>query len=236
MSSRMAGDLRTGDDRAGHFRQAPLLRLVMLGPPGAGKGTQAARVSRERRVPRISTGDILRQAIASGTAVDESAQALMAAGRLVEDDLVIGIVQTHLTEADGTGGFVLDGFPRTLVQAEALDHLVDHRSPLVVVDIEVPEEALVQRISERRICAVCGTNAAPNAAACAKCGGALVKRADDSADVVRERLRVYQRDTQSIVEFYRRRPTFRSVDGDQTQDLVAADIAAAVASVERVRV
>ncbi len=160
----------------------------------------------------------------------------MAAGRLVEDELVIGIVQTHLAEADGTGGFVLDGFPRTLVQAEALDHLVDHRSPLVVVDIEVPEETLVRRLSERRICASCGANAAPNAERCAKCGGALVKRTDDSADVVRERLQVYQRDTRSIVEFYRRRPTFRSVDGDQSQDLVAADIAAAVASVERVRV
>jgi adenylate kinase len=211
------------------------VRLVMLGPPGAGKGTQAERLARERRIPRISTGDILRGASRDGTDVGREARAKMNAGRLVHDDVVIGIVRGRLHQADAARGFVLDGFPRTLVQAETLDDLLDHRLPLVVVDIEVPEETLVQRLSTRRICSVCGTNAASADLTCRKCGGALVQRTDDDLEVIRERLRVYLRDTRAIVEFYRRRPTFRSVDGDQAPDLVAADIAAAIASVEGVR-
>jgi adenylate kinase len=208
------------------------VRLVMLGPPGAGKGTQAERLARERRLPRISTGDILRGASLEETEAGRVARQTMNAGRLVHDDLVIGIVRDRLREPDTARGFVLDGFPRTLVQAETLDDMLDHRMPLVVVDIEVPEETLVTRLSARRICSVCGTNARPSDTACGKCGGALVQRTDDDADVIRERLRVYMRDTRAIVEFYRRRPTFRSVDGDQSPDLVAADIAAAIASVD----
>ena len=207
----------------------------MLGPPGAGKGTQAERFARARGVPRISTGDILRAAVLGQTDIGQRAKAVMNAGRLVSDDLVIGIVRDRLAQPDARQGFVLDGFPRTLVQAETLDDLIDGRAPLVVVDIEVSEETLVQRVSTRLICSVCGTTAVPGAATCAKCGGALTQRTDDDVDVIRERLRVYGRDTQSIVEYYRRRPTFRSVDGDQPQEQVAADIAAAIASVEGVR-
>lgn len=207
----------------------------MLGPPGAGKGTQAERFARGRGVPRISTGDILREAVLGQTDIGRQAKAVMNAGRLVSDDLVIGIVRDRLAEPDARQGFVLDGFPRTLVQAETLDDLLDGRAPLVVVDIEVPEETLVRRLSSRLICSVCGTTAVPGAEKCAKCGGELTQRTDDDLDVIRERLRVYGRDTRSIVEYYRRRPTFRSVDGDQPQDLVAADIAAAIASVEGVR-
>jgi adenylate kinase len=212
-----------------------VVRLVMLGPPGAGKGTQAERFARGRGVPRISTGDILRDAVLGQTEIGRQAKAVMNAGRLVSDDLVIGIVRDRLAEPDARQGFVLDGFPRTLVQAETLDDLLDGRAPLVVVDIEVPEETLVRRLSARLICSVCGTTAVPGAEKCAKCGGELTQRTDDDLDVIRERLRVYGRDTRSIVEYYRRRPTFRSVDGDQPQDLVAADIAAAIASVEGVR-
>ena len=211
------------------------VRLVMLGPPGAGKGTQAERLARERRVPRISTGDILRGASLDETEAAREARATMNAGRLVNDDVVIGIVRDRLRQPDAARGFVLDGFPRTLVQAETLDDMLDHRLPLVVVDIEVPEDTLVLRLSARRICSVCGANAAPGDTKCRKCGGALVQRTDDDLEVIRERLRVYLRDTRAIVEFYRRRPTFRSVDGDQAPDLVAADIAAAIASVEGVR-
>ena len=208
------------------------VRLVMLGPPGAGKGTQAERLARERRVPRISTGDILRGASLEETEAGRVARQTMDAGQLVHDDLVIGIVRDRLREPDTARGFVLDGFPRTLVQAETLDDMLDHRMPLVVVDIEVPEETLVKRLSARRICSVCGTNARPNDTVCARCSGVLVQRTDDDSNVIRERLRVYMRDTRAIVEFYRRRPTFRSVDGDQAADLVAADIAAAIASVD----
>jgi adenylate kinase len=204
----------------------------MLGPPGAGKGTQADRFARVRGVPRVSTGDILRESAFAATAAGQSAAALMNAGQLVGDDLVIAIVRDRLAQPDAASGFVLDGFPRTLVQAEALDALVEDRPPVVVVDIEVPEDTLVQRLTTRRICRRCGTTATAALTTCGACGAPLVQRRDDDLDVIRERLRVYARDTRSIVEFYRRRPTFRSVDGDQPQDLVAADIAAAIASVE----
>jgi adenylate kinase len=203
----------------------------MLGPPGAGKGTQAERFARDRRVPRVSTGDVLRQAQVEDEAAHRRAKSLMDAGHLVDDDLVIGIVKDRLRHPDASAGFVLDGFPRTLVQAEALDHLLDDREPLVVVDIEVPETRLIERLRNRRVCRACGMPAAAGAVRCASCGGELVPRSDDDFGIVRERLRVYARESQPIVEFYRRRPTFRSVDGDQAQDAVAKDIAAAVASV-----
>jgi len=155
----------------------------------------------------------------------------MDAGRLVSDEIMIGIITERLSRPDAADGFVLDGFPRTVGQAEALDEWLSGPSPLVVVDIEVPEETLVRRLGFRRICSKCGTTASPAEILCGKCGGALVQRRDDNLEVVRERLRVYARNTQPLVEFYQRRPSFRSVDGDQTQDHVAADIASAVASV-----
>lgn len=173
----------------------------------------------------------MRQARIGSPELERRARALMDAGRLVEDDLVIGIVRDRLVEPDAAKGFVLDGFPRTLVQAEALDLLLDGRQPLVVVDIEVPEETLFDRLKSRRVCSKCGTPAVVGLTACGSCGGPLVQRSDDDLRIVRERLRVYARESQPIVEFYRRRPTFRSVDGDQPQESVAADISAAVASV-----
>lgn len=206
------------------------VRLVMLGAPGAGKGTQAERFARTRGIPKISTGDILREAVAAGSELGRRCKALMDAGQLVPDDLITGIVRERIARPDAEAGFVLDGFPRTVTQARSLDALVKGGSPLVVVSIEVPEAALVERMTTRRICGACGWNAVPGMTACARCGGALVARRDDSGDVVRERLKVYARDTQPLIEFYESRPTFRSVDGDQTPDAVTADIAAAVAS------
>jgi len=207
------------------------VRLVILGPPGAGKGTQAERFARERRIPRISTGDILRDAVQAGSALGRAAKAVMDSGRLVGDDVMIGVIRERLSKGDVAPGFVLDGFPRTVAQAVALDGLVDHEAALVIVDVEVPEDKLVERLSGRRICSACGWLAAPAASECARCGGALIQRPDDRPDVVRERLRVFMRDTQPLVEYYRRFPNFRSVDGDQGESAVAADIAAAVASV-----
>ena len=207
------------------------LRLVMLGAPGAGKGTQADHFARVRGVPRVSTGDMLRDAVLGDTEIGRTARTVMDAGRLVDDGTMIGIVRDRLAQQDTRVGFVLDGFPRTVAQAEALDRLVDGAAPLIVVNIEVPEETLVRRLSARRICERCGTTARSADARCAKCGGTLVQRKDDDLEVVRERLRVYARATQPIVDFYRERETFRSVDGDQAPDAVAADVAAAVASV-----
>jgi adenylate kinase len=144
---------------------------------------------------------------------------------------MIAIVKERLARADTSTGFVLDGFPRTVTQAVALDTMLKGGPPLVVVNIEVPETALIDRLTTRRICANCGWIAVPGLTACARCGGPLVQRKDDNVEVVKERLRVYDRDTQPLVEFYESRATFRSVDGDQTPDAVAADLAAAVASV-----
>jgi adenylate kinase len=208
-----------------------VIRLVMLGPPGAGKGTQAARFARSRQVPHISTGEVLRREREKDPELDRQARATMDAGRLVDDDVVIGIVRRRLAQPDTRDGFVLDGFPRTLMQAEALDHLLDDGVPLVVVDIEVPEETLIERLRARRVCALCGAPATAALTTCGACGGPLIPRSDDDDRVVQERLRVYAEQTQPIVEFYRRRPTFRSVDGDQPQDAVAADISSAVAAV-----
>ncbi len=207
------------------------VRLVMLGPPGAGKGTQSQKFARQRGVPWISTGAMLRNAVQEGTALGRAAKSIMDAGQLVGDEVAIDIVKERLEQRDATRGFVLDGFPRSLPQAKALDKMLDGRSPLVVIDIEVPEEVLVSRLQARRICRNCGWNATPGIDVCAQCGGSLVQRSDDNSEVVRERLRVYARSTRPIVEFYETRPTFRCVDGDQTLDSVTADIAAAVESV-----
>jgi adenylate kinase len=160
-----------------------------------------------------------------------AAREVMDAGRLVGDDIMIGIVTERLSRPDTRAGFVLEGFPRTVAQAEALDAMLDDAAPLVVVDIEVAEDVLVKRLQIRRICGACGTTAPPGTQVCAKCGGGLIQRTDDNEAVVRERLSVYARSTQSILDFYHRRNTFRSVDGDQTEAGVAADLAAAVASV-----
>src|SRR5262245_19429680 len=152
----------------------------MLGPPGAGKGTQAERLAERRSLPRISTGDILREAVQTGTPLGCVAKATMDAGRLVSDDVMIGIVEERLGRDDARVGFVLDGFPRTVDQATALDRMMDGRGPLVVLDIIVPEDVLVKRLATRRICAKCGANAGVTwTRKCEKCGGKLVARTDD---------------------------------------------------------
>ena len=202
----------------------------MLGPPGAGKGTQAERISRTRRLPKISTGDILREAVSARTSLGCAAKESMEAGRLVGDDVMIGIVHERLDRADARNGFVLDGFPRTIVQAGALDRLVDGRGPLVVLDIVVPEEVLVRRLASRRICRDCGGNAAVEwLTACGKCGGKLIARVDDGVAIVRERLGVYHRQTKPLVDYYSGRSTFRQIDGNLPPDVVTGAIDAALA-------
>jgi adenylate kinase len=201
----------------------------MLGPPGAGKGTQAERLSRTRKLPKISTGDILREAVQAGTKVGRVAKETMEAGDLVGDDIMIAIVSDRLNRSDARCGFVLDGFPRTVVQATALDRMVAERGPLVVLDIVVPEEVLARRLATRRICSKCGSNAAPEwTGSCGKCAGALVTRVDDGIEIVRERLKVYQRQTKPLVEFYASRSNFSSIDGNRAPDVVTAAVDAAL--------
>jgi adenylate kinase len=205
------------------------LNVVMLGPPGAGKGTQAARLAERRGLPWISTGEILREAVNTGTPLGIAAKATMDAGQLVSDDVMIGIVQERLDRDDARCGFVLDGFPRTVDQAEALDRMVNGRGPLVVLDVVVPEDVLVRRLATRRICDHCGTNAPVDwTDGCQKCGGELVARTDDSDDIVRERLKVYQRQSEPLVDYYSQRDTFRAIDGNQPPNVVTAAVESAV--------
>jgi adenylate kinase len=203
------------------------LNVIMMGAPGAGKGTQAGRFARERGLPKISTGDMLREAIKAGHPVALEAKARMDRGELVDDDTIIAIVKDRLQQPDAQKGFVLDGFPRTVAQARALDEIMTQRNngPLIVVDVMVPPEELVRRLAMRRICVDCGNNADPAATGkCLKCGGRLEQRADDDQDVVRERLNVYTRATRPVLEFYRERPTFRVVNGAQPADKVAQEL------------
>lgn len=207
------------------------MNVIMMGPPGAGKGTQAGQFASDRGLPKISTGDILREAIREKNPTALEAKARMDRGELVDDATMIAIVADRLSKPDVRDGFVLDGFPRTVAQARALDELVTRldSGPLIVVDVAVPEQELVRRLASRRICSVCGTNASPSGEdACAKCGGQLVQRTDDDREVVLERLRVYQQSTRPVLEYYRERPTFRVVNGAQPPERVAVELNAMI--------
>lgn len=206
--------------------------IVMLGPPGAGKGTQAKRLAAARGIPHVSTGDMLREAVQSGTPLGRRVQAVLDSGRLVSDEIVADLVRERLARADAGAGVVLDGFPRTVAQAQTLDTLLGDGDALVVVDLAVSAADLILRLSRRRVCGGCGmivaladAGAAP---VCAQCGGALVQRSDDREEVVRERLAVYERSTAPLVDFYRERASYRPVDGAQAPDAVAAAVAGAI--------
>ncbi len=209
--------------------------LVMFGPPGAGKGTQASRLAVELGIPQISTGDILREAVQTGTELGLQAKAIMDSGELVSDQVVVGIIRERLAEKDSATGFILDGFPRTVSQAAELDVILQGRDTLVVIELSVPDEELVNRLSKRLVCVGCGSIVglqpdASNATSltCSTCGGELAQRSDDREDVVRERLRVYHQQTSPLVEFYRLRPSFLSLDGNQPLDLVTDAVREAV--------
>lgn len=198
----------------GRLRVPAGVRLILLGPPGSGKGTQAARLSHALGVPRISTGDILRRNVADGTDLGVKAKAYMESGKLVPDDLVISMTAGRLKEPDARKGFILDGFPRTIAQAEALANL----TPVdVVINLFLEPEELVKRSAGRRICPKCesvyhvASNAPRKPGICDKCGTALVTRPDDSDEVVRTRIETYERQTAPLIQYYKGRGLLREV-------------------------
>lgn len=201
------------------------MNLILLGPPGAGKGTQGALLAERRGLARIATGDLLRDAVAKGTPLGEAAKGYMDAGELVPDEVVLGLVREILADEEATpGGFLLDGFPRTIQQAEGLDGiLAELDRPLdAVVVIEVADDVLVRRISGRRACPKCGavyniySDPPRSPGVCDRCGGALAERADDTAETVRRRLEVYHEQTAPLIAYYEAGPTpVHRVDGDR---------------------
>jgi len=218
------------------------MRIILLGAPGSGKGTQAQRLAERRGIPQISTGDLLRAAVARGSELGRAARTAMDAGRLVDDSLVLGLIRERLGEGDARGGFILDGFPRNLSQARSLDALLaELRQPLdAVVQLEVASAELVRRISGRRSCADCGrvfnllTAPPPSGAAavCPKTGAPhrLFQRPDDNEATVSERLRVYEEQTRPLIDFYRARGILRSIDAQGELDAVTQRLAAALAA------
>lgn len=198
------------------------MKLILLGAPGAGKGTQAEIICREKNIPTISTGNILREALKNGTEMGLKAKTYMDSGQLVPDEILIGVIRDRIREDDCKNGFILDGFPRTIPQAEALDEMgagID-----AVLDIEVPDEAIIARMSGRRVCEQCGSSyhiehkRPAVEGKCDNCGGALVQRKDDHPDTVKERLDIYHSQTEPLKEFYSKQGKLLVVHGQDGID------------------
>lgn len=208
------------------------MKLVMLGAPGAGKGTQATLISKKYSVPHISTGDILRDAVGRKTQLGMQAKTYMDAGHLVPDELVINIVKERLSERDCENGFILDGFPRTVAQAEALQKALEKMSKKLdmVLSIEVDEDELIRRLTQRRQCQNCGKiyhllyDPPKVDGVCDKCGGKLYQRADDKENAIRKRLEEYQNKTHPLISYYNNLGLLRVIDGKKTTDQVFVDI------------
>ena len=207
------------------------MKLIFLGAPGAGKGTQAEKVSEYLQIPTISTGNIIREALKSGTEMGLKAKAYMEEGKLVPDEVVIGIIQERLAQPDCAKGFILDGFPRTIPQAEALDRMgieIDR-----IIDIEVADDVIARRVSGRRVCADCGSSYhvdyKPSAkeGVCDRCGGTLIQRKDDHPDTVKERLEGYHAQTEPLKDYYAKSGKLRIVEGqEEVEDTTRLTIAA----------
>ena len=209
------------------------MNLILLGPPGAGKGTQAQRIMERYHIPQISTGDILRAAVKDGTPLGMKAKGFMDRGQLVPDEIVIGTIEERLKAKDCDPGFILDGFPRTIPQAEALQSIltkigkrIDH-----VINIEVQSEELVRRLTGRRTCKNCGAmfhllfQPPKKQGICDRCGGLLYQRADDNEETIRTRLKEYENQTAPLIQYYRGKKNLRSIQGmggpDQIFDQIA---------------
>ncbi|NOY76225.1 MAG: adenylate kinase [Calditrichaeota bacterium] len=212
------------------------MRLIMLGAPGVGKGTQAQKLQDHFGIVQISTGDILRAAVREGTDLGKTAKRYMDRGELVPDDVIIGIIRERLSQPDSKKGFILDGFPRTIPQAEALDALLtDMNLDLdAVLEIYVDPEKIVQRLTNRRVCSRCGavfnllTDPPPEDGKCPKCGGTIIQRDDDKEETVRNRLEVYEKQTAPLKKFYKEKGLLKTIDGDDSIENVYQKILVAL--------
>ena len=208
------------------------MQLILMGPPGAGKGTQAAELIKKYGIPQISTGDMFRAAVKAGTELGTKAEACMKSGALVPDEVTIGIVKERLSQSDCAKGFILDGFPHTVEQADALNNILrDLNKKLdAVLNIHVPAEELIERAVGRRICKGCGAtyhvkfNAPKVENTCDKCGGELYQRADDTTETMKKRLSVYEASTRPLIEYYRKAGVYTEIDGRQAIEQVTADL------------
>ena len=192
------------------------MNIIFLGPPGAGKGTQAQKVCDALKIPQISTGDILRRAMKEGTEIGLKAKSIIEAGQLVPDDVIVGIVKERLAQDDCKNGYILDGFPRTVPQAEALDTFAAIDS---VIDLEVEDSVIVDRLSGRRVCVKCGAtyhvSMLNGETRCANCGEELIQRKDDAAETVQARLQVYHDQTAPLIGYYEKKGNLKKIDGAQ---------------------
>ena len=211
------------------------MRLILLGPPGAGKGTQARMLGEKINAPQISSGDLLREAVRKSTALGLQAKAFMDKGALVPDELVLKMIDARLDDADAKPGFILDGFPRSVPQAEALGAMLKARGETIskVVAIDVPDEELVKRISGRRTCKTCNEmyhiafDPPKKPGVCNKCGGKLYQRSDDHEDTVRNRLKVYNESTRPLLDYYGKAGLLTQIDGvGKTEDILHAILTA----------
>ncbi len=208
------------------------MNIILMGPPGAGKGTQAKKIIAEFHIPHISTGDMFREAIKAGTDLGTLAASYINKGLLVPDEVTIGLVKERLMQDDCANGFLLDGFPRTIPQAEALEKLLEeiHRPITMVIDITADKEALIRRISGRRVCKTCAApyhiefKPSKEPDVCDLCHGPLIQRKDDTVEVLTERLDAYETQTKPLVNFYKERNLLKSVDGLQDIEDVFKDI------------
>ncbi|HEX7830891.1 MAG TPA: adenylate kinase [Thermoanaerobaculia bacterium] len=203
------------------------MKIIFIGPPGSGKGTQAKRLASRFDIPHISTGDMLREAVADGTELGRQAAPIMASGGLVSDELMIGIINDRMAKPDAQKGFILDGFPRTLVQAEKLAGIVGNGTdPLRVLQLLVPDDAIVRRITLRRTCAQCGAiyhlenNPPANDSVCDRCGAEVIARPDDTEEAVRKRLDAFHKQTMPVATYYKSKSILREVDGVGPLDVV----------------
>lgn len=212
------------------------MNLILLGPPGAGKGTQAKMLVKEFGIPQISTGDMLREAVKAGSPMGSKAKSYMDSGALVPDEVVVGIVEERIQMPDCRNGFMLDGFPRTTAQADALAQMLDKKGLKLdhVICVQVANEELIRRLSGRRTCRQCMApyhvefSPPKREGVCDQCGGALYQRDDDREDAIRARLETYDRQTRPLIEYYNRLSLLRAIDGTGSMDQVYARIRQAV--------